>query len=77
MDYQCIIVYTIITILPPPQTHHTVARAHVHASPQHGCLALVKRAIKRYAGYMSRKTRGYVTNHTLFVTFELNVEKRM
>lgn len=41
MDYQCIVVYTIITILPSKQPYPD------HNDHQTGCLAWIKRWIKR------------------------------
>ncbi len=40
MDYQCIIVYTVITILPPKYEVEDV-------SARNGCFGCIKKAIKR------------------------------
>ncbi|KAK7575890.1 hypothetical protein V9T40_012176 [Parthenolecanium corni] len=43
MDYQCIIVYTVITILPPRYEIEDV-------SSRNGCFGCIKKAIKRLVG---------------------------
>jgi len=51
MDYQCIVVYTIITILPPDeQRRYDESRfsAALRDGPADGCLGVVKRWMKRY-----------------------------
>lgn len=49
MDYQCIVVYTIITILPPDeQRKYDELRLSAALGPADGCLGVVKRWIKRY-----------------------------
>lgn len=51
MDYQCIVVYTIITILPPDeQRRYDESRwsAALRDGPADGCLGVVRRWMKRY-----------------------------
>lgn len=48
MDYQCIMVYTIITILPPDDRRRFEETISALRRPADGCLGVVKRWMKRY-----------------------------
>jgi hypothetical protein len=48
MDYQCIVVYTIITILPPDEQRRYEESLLALRDPADGCLGVVKRWMKRY-----------------------------